>query len=303
MACRYCAMERRPGAIRPEFLRHAVDLLLREEGPVELQYFGGEPLLEYGLLMSASEYAAAQARRRGRPLRQVVTTSGLLLSPARSRELTAKGLSFILSLDGGQAVQARQRPLNGPGAYPWELLRRNLQGLIRSGADFFVNMVVTPASAAGLSASTAYLLGEGVRRMQFSCALGEGWSPQPLAVLRRQLSRASRMADAAFPPAEILNRRSSAEPVLLDRQHVVDVDGSLSLGCSIVLEKRWPRLHQAFVCGRVSDVERLPGLRRGPREQLERILSAGLGRRELRKVLGDISLGYWMKRFWEGTAA
>ena len=298
LSCRYCDMDRRPGAMRPEVLRRAVDLLLKEKGPVELQYFGGEPLLEYDLLVSGVDYAARQARSRGSSLRQVVTTNGLLLTPARIRELTGKGCSFILSLDGGRVVSARQRPLSNGAAYPWELLRRNLRALVRADADFFVNLVVTPASAGRLAVSAAFLLEEGVRRLQFAYALGADWDRASRAVLGRQLALARKRTELR---ADILNRRSASEPVFLSRQHVVDVDGGLYLGCSIVLERRWPRLHEAFRCGRVGKTVRLPGLDRGPKEQLALILGAGLARGELKSVMGDIALGYWMKRFWEGA--
>lgn len=304
LECGYCHMDRRQESMSPRTMRRAIDLLLREKDPLELQYFGGEPLLEYALLLSGIEYASRRARRLGRDLRQVVTTNGLLLTPARSRRLVSMGCSFILSLDGGPGVSAAQRPLaKRGGEYPWEALRRNLRALERSGADFFVNLVVSPASAGKLASSTAFLLDEGVRRLQFSYALGADWTVADRKTLARQLALACRRAEAILPPVDILNLNSSAEPVLLSRQHVVDVDGRLYLGCSIVLEKRWPRLHEAFRCGQVGRLARLPCLDRAPAGQLDRILAAGLERAALRSVLQDIDMGYAMKRFWEGRKA
>ena len=301
LACRYCAMDRRPGAMRPEVLRRAADLILEEEGPVELQYFGGEPLLEYDLLISGVDYAARQARRRGKSLRQVVTTCGLLLTPSRARELAGKGCSFILSLDGDRAVSARQRPLAKAGTYPWELLRRNLRGLLSAGADFFVNLVVTPASVGRLASSTASLLKEGVRRLQFSYALGVGWGCEGAAALEESLARADALC--AERGVDVLNRRGGPEPVLLDGQIVLDVDGTLSVGCWTVLETVFPGLREAFGRGPVSEARRLPVLERSAQEQLRRLLAAARTPAERGLMLDNVALGRRVARFWTRRGA
>ena len=91
MDCVYCRLGHRSGAMSRRTWRRAVDLLLLEEGPLELQLMGGEPLLEYGLMREILAYASARAVRKEKSLRLGVTTNGLLLTPERSREREAPG--------------------------------------------------------------------------------------------------------------------------------------------------------------------------------------------------------------------
>lgn len=295
LACVSCAMRRGPGAISREDLRRGTDLLLREEGPLELQYFGGEPLLEYALVREAAEEAGALARERGRRLTQVVTTSLVPLTPERARALAGLGVEFLVSLDGDLAVQSRQRPARA-GAYPWKAILSHLDGLLASGAPYAVNMVVRPESAEELSGGVSFLLARGVRRFQFAYALGVEWGCKRVAALQAALSAADALCAARG--ADVLNRRGGPEPVLLDGQLVLDADGSLSVGCWTVLEKTFPGLEKAFSRGPVSAATRLPADGRSPREQLERLLAAARGPAERRIMLDNVDLGRRMAHFW-----
>lgn len=303
MACVYCRMGRRPGAMSARTWRRAVDLLLREEGPLELQLMGGEPLLEYGLAREILAYASARAVEKAKTLRLSVTTNGLLLNPARSRELGELGCAVMLSFDGDRDVQTAQRAVRGGGTRAWPALRRNLAGLVSSGTPFFVNLVVTPESAGRLSRSVAFLLEEGVRSLQISYALGVFWSEERLRLLEREIGRSVRLADSAGPPAELFNRRNGAEPVLLSPQHVVDVDGRVYVGCGIVLERLWPALHRAFRVGDVAGLERLPGRRASRAGQLRLLRAAPLAKAARRVVLNNVSVGRRMMRFWRAQEA
>lgn len=300
--CVYCHMGRRPGAMRARVWRKAVDLLLAEEGPLELQLMGGEPLLEYALVREIAAHAAAAAARKGKALSLGITTNGLLLTAARARELARLGCRVMLSFDGDEEVQSAQRIRGAGGGRFWRTLRRNLSGLVGSGAGHFVNLVVTPESAGRLSRSVAYLLGEGVRALQISYALGVFWDEESLSLLERELRRAYRLADAARPPAEVFNRRNDAEPVLLSPQHVVDTEGRLFVGTSMVLERLWPELHESFRVGSIGELERFPGRRAGSRGQLVRLRAAGLAGEPRRTMLNNLAVGRRMRDFWAREA-
>lgn len=300
-ACASCAMERGPGALAREDLDRAVDLLLLEEGPLELQYFGGEPLLEYALVRDSAQRARRLAQRAGKRLALTVTTSLLPLTADRARELACRGVGFIASLDGDLAVSAAQRPAAAGGPYPWGVLLRNLDGLLASGAPYFVNMTVRPESAAALPRSVAFLLSRGARRFQFAYALGAHWGADGAAALEEGL----RAADAlcAAHGADVLNRRGGPEPVLLDGQLVLDTDGTLSVGCWTVLERTFPGLRAAFARGSVRDAARLPVAGRSPREQLARLLAGAPSAGERRLAADNLDLGRRMERFWAREAA
>lgn len=298
MACVYCHMGRRRGVMSRRVWRRAVDLLLQEAGPLELQLMGGEPLVEYDLVREIARYASAQAVRKEKTLRVSVTTNGLLLTPARARELGELGCSVMLSFDGDREVQGAQRPVRDAGPKSWAVLRRNLRGLMSSGTPGFINLVATPDSAGRVSKSVAFLLEEGARAFQITYALGVFWDEDTLKVLERELREAVRLADSSSPRAEIFNRRNEAEPVLLSPQHVVDTDGRLYVGCSIVLEHLWAGLHEAFRIGDLAKLARFPGRGASPATQLRRLRAAPLPAAARKVALNNIAVGKRMKRFW-----
>ncbi|MFA6316010.1 MAG: radical SAM protein [Elusimicrobiota bacterium] len=297
LSCGYCRMEHTPGAMTKAVWRRAVELLLQESGPLELQFMGGEPLMEFSLLREISAHAAGRAREAGTSLRQVVTTNGILLTPARSLELAEMGCGVMLSLDGGRASQALQRPMRGTGA--WTRLRRNLKGLLASGARSFVNLVATPASAPRLAENAGFLFDEGVRSLQIAYALGVRWEPRDLDVLEEGLAAVCSLARSARPRIDIFNRGGASEPVLLSPQHLVDCDGTLFVGTAIVLEKLWPGLQTAFVAGNIMGMKRLPGRRADRTGQLRRIKTAPLDPAARDLLLNNLAVGQRMKRFWK----
>ncbi|MDD5303266.1 MAG: radical SAM protein [Elusimicrobia bacterium] len=298
MDCVYCGLEHRAGTMSSATWKRAVDLLLREDGPLELQLMGGEPLLEYGLVREIFAYASGQAVKKEKSLRLGVTTNGLLLTPERSRELGELGCTVMLSFDGDRETQIGQRVVRSGGDRTWDIQRRNLKGLVSSGTPFFVNLVATPAFAGRLSRNVAFLLAEGVRAFQISYALGVAWGEEPLRDLEREIAAAARLADAASPRAEIFNRRNEAEPVLLSPQHVVDTDGRLYVGTSIVLESLWPELHAAFLIGALAKLKRLPGRGASPAGQLRRLRGAPLPAAARRVALNNLAVGKRMKQLW-----
>lgn len=298
MDCVYCHLGHRPGAMSKRVWRRAVDLLLQEEGPLELQLMGGEPLMEYDLVREILAYASGQAVKKEKTLRLGVTTNGLLLTPARAKELGELGCTVMLSFDGDREVQTGQRVVRSGGGKTWDIQRRNLAGLVSSGTPFFVNMVATPESAARLSKSAAFLLEQGVRAFQITYALGVLWDEDSLKSLEREIALAARLADASSPRAEIFNRRNEAEPVLLSPQHVIDVDGTLYVGTSIVLEHLWPELHEAFRVGAVAKLKRFPGRAATPEDQLRRLRAAPLTAAARKVVLNNLAVGKRMKQFW-----
>ncbi|MBI5622368.1 MAG: radical SAM protein [Elusimicrobia bacterium] len=293
LSCGYCRMERRPGPVPGQVWRKAVDLLLLESGPLELQYLGGEPLLEYDLLLKISSHASDRSRTADRDLRQVVTTNGLLLTPSRSRELARLGVGVMLSMDGSRESQTSQRSMGAPG---WARLRRNLEGLLASGNRCFVNLVVTPESAPKLAGNTAFLVKEGVRCLQIAYGLGVLWDEASLACLEDQLRKAREIAQASG--VELYNRGGKAEPVVLSPQHLVDTDGTLFVGTAIVLEKLWPGLQAAFCSGSIKTMARLPGRSMTRTGQLERIRRARLEPEARAILLNNLAVGQRMKRFW-----
>ncbi|MGI9860739.1 thioether cross-link-forming SCIFF peptide maturase [Moorella naiadis] len=126
MRCRYCFADGGPfggerGLMDRETGYAALDLLFQEAGSrprVEVDFFGGEPLLNFGVVQDLVAYGRQKAAASGKRISFTLTTNGLGLTEEVEKYLIAEGLSVILSLDGRREVHDFNRPdAAGRGTY------------------------------------------------------------------------------------------------------------------------------------------------------------------------------------------
>jgi uncharacterized protein len=130
LRCRYCfahpAVEDNNVYMSRDVAFKAVDLLLEQERGryCEIDFFGGEPLLNFPLIREIVAYAQAAGSRRGKEFTFTLTTNALLLNDEISQFLNEENISVILSLDGRPAVHDRmRRTADGAGSYKQTLPR------------------------------------------------------------------------------------------------------------------------------------------------------------------------------------
>jgi len=128
LACVYCfAAERAALTMTPETVSKALKLF----GPnrVDVSWFGGEPLIAWGLIERTAS-AVADAQRRdcrvaadaaprndGKP-KWHVTTNGTLITAEIAAGLKRLGFSVLLSLDGPERLHNAARPMrSGAGSF------------------------------------------------------------------------------------------------------------------------------------------------------------------------------------------
>jgi len=248
-----------------------VDLLLTSAHPrLELQFFGGEPLLRRAEIMRTMQRGAERAEQLGKHLRFVITTSGLLLDGEIQQFLRGFDVGVIFSLDGAPEVMERDRPLDKDGGdYPIAVIERNLAALLRSGLDHFVNVVLTPEAAGAGLERMRYLARLGVHTAQLCYTLGPGWDgPAQERFLQGLREIGTWLATPKAPPLRLQNFGSTSEPVILGNDMMVDVDGTLYGDGALFGEKVFPGLRQAYRVGSVFELERFDGLRRSREENL-----------------------------------
>ncbi len=138
MVCRYCFADQ--GAfsgvhewMREETARQAVDFLITQSGErqtLEIDFFGGEPLMNFPLIKKMVSYARSKEQRFDKRFKFTVTTNGLLLSDEIIDYLVSEDFAVVMSLDGRPDVHNNYRKdLNGQGTYSTVLDR--CQAMIR----------------------------------------------------------------------------------------------------------------------------------------------------------------------------
>jgi len=109
------------GLMSLETGKAAIDFLLDSSGNrkhLEVDFFGGEPLMNFGAVKGITEYGNAQAARRGKEIRFTLTTNGVLLDDEKTRFINNYMHNVVLSLDGRKEIHDRMRPDRaGAGSY------------------------------------------------------------------------------------------------------------------------------------------------------------------------------------------
>ncbi len=117
LVCRYCFAGKgnyggNHNLMPPEVGKAALDFLLQNCGnrlQAEIDYFGGEPLLNKKAIQEITSYGRRQEKEMEMHFRFTLTTNGLLLDDHTIEYLSAENFSVILSMDGRQEVHDNMR--------------------------------------------------------------------------------------------------------------------------------------------------------------------------------------------------
>ena len=140
--CRYCfadegAYHAKREAMTLTTAKAAVDFLIKNSGNrkvLEMDFFGGEPLMNLGVLKETVAYAKEEGAKVGKKFLFTTTTNALLLNDETVEFLNAEMENVVLSLDGRPEVHdAIRKSLNGKGTYA--LIIDKIKNFVRSRGD------------------------------------------------------------------------------------------------------------------------------------------------------------------------
>lgn len=101
--------------------RQAIDYLIRhsaERRNLEVDFFGGEPLLGFPLVREVVAYARSLEKEHNKRFRFTITTNGVLLDDEKIDFINREMHNVVLSLDGRPEVNDRvRRRVDGSGCY------------------------------------------------------------------------------------------------------------------------------------------------------------------------------------------
>lgn len=101
--------------------KRALDFLVEHSGTrknLEVDFFGGEPLMNFEVVKQLVAYARSIERQVGKNFRFTLTTNGVLLNDEVTEFANRECHNVVLSLDGRKEVHDRLRKtVNGQGSY------------------------------------------------------------------------------------------------------------------------------------------------------------------------------------------
>lgn len=109
----------------------AVDLLIKESrcaNDLVVDFYGGEPLLNYNLIKDVVGYCRKIQRTKKINFHFLLATNGTLLNKERGEFLIGNGVDVAVSLDGSRKIQDTQRPFpDGSGSF--DIIKENIDSL------------------------------------------------------------------------------------------------------------------------------------------------------------------------------
>lgn len=126
LRCKYCfaetgSYEGPRGMMSLEVGKQAIDYLIKASGHrknLEIDFFGGEPLMNFDVVKGIVEYARSIEKEHGKNFRFTITTNGILLDEAKKEYINKEMGNIVLSIDGRKCVNDAMRiRVDGTGSY------------------------------------------------------------------------------------------------------------------------------------------------------------------------------------------
>lgn len=301
--CRYCRVRKFSSSMERDVMRKAVKLLFTSRrGDLQLQFFGGEPLLKFDLVREAAEEAVRQNRKHRKDLTFLLTTNGLALTGEKLAFFKKHDFLLECSIDGEIENQLRMRGAKS-GADYYAMLKKNLRALFRSGVRHYSISVVTPRNVSGMYRTFRHLVNMGFKKLQMNYSLGVLWPKAAALALFAETEKILRFVNKR-KDIEFVNLSSMRrEPVVLNAELTVDCDGGIYLESGICLEEDFMSMKRKFLVGnirKVRDIAPLGSTRFASFYLLSRVYAKANPR--FRKIiLNNIFLGRkygsWMKQW------
>ena len=138
-------------AIMPfEVGKQALDYLMDHSGNrhnLEVDFFGGEPLMNFQVVKDLVAYARSVEKERGKHFRFTLTTNGMLIDDDVIDFANRECSNVVLSLDGRKEIHDRFR-VDYAGQGSWEKIVPKFQKLVkaRNGKNYYMRGTFTHAN-------------------------------------------------------------------------------------------------------------------------------------------------------------
>ncbi|ENK0839227.1 thioether cross-link-forming SCIFF peptide maturase [Clostridium botulinum] len=126
LRCKYCFADEgeykgKRELMSPEIGKKAIDFVIEKSGPrknIEVDLFGGEPLMAFSTIKEIVEYAKEQEEKHNKIIRFTMTTNGTLLNKEIMEYLDKNMGNIVLSIDGRKEINDNVRVrVDGSGSY------------------------------------------------------------------------------------------------------------------------------------------------------------------------------------------
>lgn len=154
LRCRYCFASKGDYNLKRNIMprivgEKAVDFILKNSGNLknlEIDFFGGEPLLAYDTVKHVVDYARSQEKNYNKKINFTITTNAVLLNDEKIHYLHENMDNIVMSLDGRKEINDRMRVrLNDKGSYDEILpkIKKMVELRVRDKKSYYIRGTFT----------------------------------------------------------------------------------------------------------------------------------------------------------------
>jgi uncharacterized protein len=258
LRCRYCWNEAgvyggisdRNGKMDFPVAARAIDLLIKESRGAKdlvIDFYGGEPLLNFELIKKTIEYCRGIRGKRKINFRFLLATNGTLLTKDRAEFLIKNNVDIAVSIDGSKKIQDTQRPFSdGRGSF--ETIMDNLNSISSYNRRRIVGRATFTPYSQDVIKTFGFLRSIGLERIEICESENAGYGLESkshfffsgLEGIKRLKSIYYKLAK--FYTAEIINGSLTYQNTYFNRffkqlsrlYHIQSIVGACSAGFSLM---------------------------------------------------------------------
>ncbi len=170
--------------------KQAIDFLLKNSGDrenLELDFFGGEPLMNFDVVKQIVEYARSKESEYKKRFRFTITTNGMLLNDDIIDFVNKEMSNVVLSVDGRPEVNDKVRKrVDGTGSYDRIMPKYKELVAKRGDKDYYVRATFTKYNL-DFANDVFHLYKEGFDQLSAEPVVGD--PSMPYAITEKELPR------------------------------------------------------------------------------------------------------------------
>lgn len=218
LRCKYCFADEGEYRGKREFMsfevgKKAIDFVIEHSGPrknIEVDLFGGEPLMVFDTVKKIVEYGRKAGEESGKIIRFTMTTNCTLLTDEMMDYLNENMVNIVLSLDGRKEVNDKVRVRrDGSGSY--DLIVPKIKKMIQkrdSDKAYYVRGTFTRENI-DFSQDLIFLANEGFKEISIEpVVLPED---HPLSIRKEDLENISKEYEKIY--RELLKRKKENKEI------------------------------------------------------------------------------------------
>ncbi|MDD5067656.1 MAG: radical SAM protein [bacterium] len=226
--CSFCSGVKSRISMDPETARRAVDLFLPLEGKRKtIKFFGGEPLLEFGLLKETVIYAEKKGKELDKDLKFTITTNGILLTAGILAFFKEHGIELVMS------------------SHHLHHISKKILALARKLPQMCLNIDIFPGTAGTLSSRFIRYHREQFNRFNLLPLYYVPWKDKEIRDLNTELEK---IKDHLFqhPEIQLANQEARGEIPLYNSCYTADPEGNI-YSSNIILSRQFSGQKELFL--------------------------------------------------------